>query len=43
MRFTGYVDDISAAYSAIDTLMLPSLLESCPLALLEGMACDLLG
>jgi glycosyltransferase involved in cell wall biosynthesis len=39
VRFTGYVDDISAAYSAIDTLLLPSLLESCPLALLEGMAC----
>jgi glycosyltransferase involved in cell wall biosynthesis len=39
IRFTGYVDDISAAYSAMDTLLLPSLLESCPLALLEGMAC----
>jgi glycosyltransferase involved in cell wall biosynthesis len=39
VRFTGYVDDISAAYSAIDTLLLPTLLESCPLALLEGMAC----
>jgi glycosyltransferase involved in cell wall biosynthesis len=39
VRFTGYVDDISAAYSAIDSLLLPSVLESCPLALLEGMAC----
>jgi glycosyltransferase involved in cell wall biosynthesis len=38
-RFTGYVDDIGDAYSAIDTLVLPTLLESCPLALLEGMAC----
>lgn len=39
VRFTGYVDDISAAYSAIDTMLLPSLTESCPLSLLEGMAC----
>jgi glycosyltransferase involved in cell wall biosynthesis len=37
--FTGFVDDISAAYSAIDTMLMPTLLESCPLALMEGMAC----
>jgi glycosyltransferase involved in cell wall biosynthesis len=37
--FTGYVDDISAAYSAIDTLLFTSQLESCPLVLLESMAC----
>jgi glycosyltransferase involved in cell wall biosynthesis len=38
-RFTGYVDDISAAYSAFDTVLLPSKVESCPLVLLEAMAC----
>ena len=37
--FTGYVDDIGAAYSAIDTLLFTSQLESCPLVLLEAMAC----
>jgi glycosyltransferase involved in cell wall biosynthesis len=37
--FTGYVDDIGAAYSAIDTLVFPSELESCPLVLLEAMGC----
>jgi glycosyltransferase involved in cell wall biosynthesis len=37
--FTGYVDDISAAYSAFDTLLFPSELESCPLVLLEAMGC----
>src|SRR5262249_18408939 len=39
IRFTGYMDDIRDAYSALDTMLLPSLLESCPLSLLEGMAC----
>jgi glycosyltransferase involved in cell wall biosynthesis len=37
--FTGYVDDISEAYSAFDTLLFPSELESCPLVLLEAMGC----
>jgi glycosyltransferase involved in cell wall biosynthesis len=39
VRFTGFVDDIGEAYSAIDTLLLPSKVESCPLVLLEAMSC----
>jgi glycosyltransferase involved in cell wall biosynthesis len=39
VHFTGYVDDIGAAYSAIDTLLFPSESESCPLVLLEAMGC----
>jgi glycosyltransferase involved in cell wall biosynthesis len=37
--FTGFVADMREAYSAIDTLLFPSELESCPLVLLEAMAC----
>jgi glycosyltransferase involved in cell wall biosynthesis len=37
--FTGHVDDVSAAYSAMDTFLFPSVAEPFGLALGEAMAC----
>jgi len=36
--YAGYREDISAVLSALDVFVLPSILESCPLVVLEAMA-----
>lgn len=36
--FTGFRDDIPRVLAALDVFVLPSILESCPVALLEAMA-----
>jgi len=38
VTFTGFREDIPAILSALDLFVLPSILESCPVALLEAMA-----
>ena len=39
--FTGYVDDIASAYSALDLMVIPSRSEGLPSVLLEALQTDL--
>ena len=41
LKFTGFVDDIIAAYSAADVLLAPTFAESFGLNILESLACGL--